>query len=232
MSEIRSTESIISSAKAALGDEAWSKLQEKTKIGIITSEACFLEFKNKKSFDFSSAIVPLMKGLELELRNAFYEPYLSYIKSNYLPNEYIEVNFGMDYKDRIRNIIDNKSLLLSISKSGRLAFKPISEQFTLGKFRYSIATTPSLRNFRADKSFILYCRNVLFKEKAVETDDIICWIKDLVSRIERLRILRNGSSHAGIIQNSLDAETAINELVKIEKTFAIIVLPPFVNCCE
>lgn len=83
---------VISDVKAHIGEKAWKKLRVETQTEIITSEICYSSFKKDGCFDFSSAIVPAMKGLELELRRVFYEPYLDFLASNYTPDQYVKIN--------------------------------------------------------------------------------------------------------------------------------------------
>lgn len=226
MSDIRTISSVLNEVKLAIGEEAWKKLQTETQIGIITSELCYSSFKINTEFDFSSAIVPAMKGLELELRKIFYEPYLNYVVSNYTPKQYVQMNWAEHYPgDKKAAELRNKILLFDGVK---LKFQQLSNEFTIGNFRFTVGAS-RLYKIHVDESFIEYCKNVLFRANHVRKIDIVKWIKNLVPEIEGLRKLRNDSTHAGTIQNELDAKTVLEKLFEVEKIMAKIVCPSFIS---
>ena len=215
---------VISDVKAHIGENAWEKLQVETQIGIITSEMCYLSFKKDGRFDFSSAIVPAMKGLELELRRVFYEPYLDYLASNYTPDQYVGINWNKKYPGDQR-AAEQRNKILSFDGT-KLHYQPLSNEFTIGNFRYTIGAT-SLYHIHVDETFIQFAQNDFYKDYNVQKQEIINWIKSLIPEIEGLRKIRNDSSHAGKIQNALDAQTVLQKLIEVEKILALIVAPPF-----
>lgn len=218
---------IIDNVKTSIGLELWDKFQSETQTGIITSELCFLSFKDDNGFDFSSAIIPIMKSLELELQKTFYEPYLEFIVTNYAtPEEYVKENWKENYPGDQRAAQLRGKILSFDGRS--LHFQPLSSEFTLGNFRYLIGAI-NLWCVCIDKSFLKYCKNVLFKDYTVSTHDIIIWIKELVLCIEGLRLIRNDSSHAGNLQNAIDAKTVLDKLIEVDKVLTSIVSPPFLR---
>ncbi len=217
-------DSIISDIKTHIGDNAWAKLQVETHIGIITSEMCYLSFKNGCRFDFSSAIVPAMKGLELELRRVFYEPYLDYLVSNYSPEQYVIINWSKKYPGDQKAAEQRNKLLLF--DGAKLHFQQLSNEFSIGNFRYTVGAT-SLYHIHVDETFIQYVQNDFYKGFNVQRQEIVKWIKTLIPEIEGLRKIRNDSSHAGTIQNVIDAQTVLQKLIEVEKVLALIVEPPF-----
>lgn len=227
MPSVTSAQTIIIGVKAAIGEEAWDKLQSKTRTGIITSELCFSSFKTDTGFDFSSVIVPIMKGLELELRHSFYEPYLAFIKSNYAtPKDYVDDNWRGNYPGD-KTAAEQRSKILSFDGSS-LKFQSLTREFTIGNVRYLIGAT-NRWNTHVDESFLKYCENDLFRGHTVRRKDIKKWIKNLLQSLEGLRRIRNDSSHAGKLQNVIDAKTVLDELIEVEKVMALIVLPPFLH---
>lgn len=222
------TENTLSKVKTCCGDKAWSSFQEKTKTGILTSEICYTMFKDTKdAFDFSSAIVPIMKGLELELKNVFYEPYYEYIIRNYNPISYSQAIWpSSDLTDEDKATLKRKILYC---KKGVLQFKGLSKEFTIGDFRY-LTSSGHLRQIEIDVTFIEFCENQLFIGQTISREKIKKWITELIIYIEPLRQLRNDSAHAGKTQNSIDALTVINDLIKTKKLLPAIVAPVESHC--
>ena len=211
-----------------LGEKAWNKLQGATKIDIVTSEICLRSFKDyKKGFDFSSVVTPIMKGLEQELRTSFYDGYLAYLESGkYTPSQYAHKVWSGVYPGDI-DIAKKKSKILDYDGK-KLSYKVDRSVYTVGDFRFAIGAS-NLRAICVDCTFEEYCQSVLFKGNTYTRKEYLDWIRQLIKDVESLRLLRNDSAHAGKILNQSDAETALNELVKVRKILGLIVCPPWVK---
>ena len=74
-----------------IGKCAWEKLQESSKIGIITTMGSFRMFENADlHIDYASSIITTMKALEYELRIRFFERYIEHLTNNYTPESYAD----------------------------------------------------------------------------------------------------------------------------------------------
>lgn len=211
-----------------LGECAWRRLHTKTKIDIITSETCLRAFMDYNGgFDFSSIIIPAMKGLEQELRINFYDGYIKYLESGkFSPEEYARRIWKGEYPGD-REMSKKRSTILDYVGTS-LCYKMDRTTFTVGDFRFTIGVT-NLNHIRIDSTFDQYCRESLFKDYSYSYQDYLRWIQQLVTDIEPLRKLRNDSAHAGKILKRVDAETALNELIKVKKILGMIVCPKWIE---
>lgn len=210
-----------------LGEKAWNKLQASTRIDIITSEICLCSFRGyEKGFDFSSVITPAMKGLEQELRISFYDGYLVYLETGkYSPEQYAHRIWKGKYPGDF--VIAKKRSTILDYNGERLLYKKDRSHFTIGDFRFTIGAN-CLDRINVDCTFEEYCKEALFHGCSFNKDEFMDWICKLVIEVESLRRLRNDSAHAGKILNQNDAETALNELVKVKKILGLIVCPPWI----
>lgn len=209
-------------------EAAWNRIQAETKVDLVTAELCYRQFlvHSNTGLDFSSVINPVMKALELELRTRFYDEYFSYIKRSYSPSEYAHTVWKKNYPGD-STLARVRCKILEYAGNS-LIFQTDTDEFTIGNFRFTIGAT-SLKTVFVDQPVIDFCQKELFREYQVSASDIQSWLKSLVLNIESMRELRNDSSHAGKTQSQADAETALDELVKVKKIIATIVCPPWVT---
>ncbi|NLD19979.1 MAG: hypothetical protein GX663_07000 [Clostridiales bacterium] len=221
------TGNTLSKVKACCGDDVWLSFQEKTKTGILTSEMCYTMFKDtKEDFDFSAAVVPIMKGLELELKKVFYEPYYEYVTDNYDPKSYAQAicpSSDLEDKEKAKQVAVQKGKILYY-KNGKFQFKRLSTEFSIGNFRY-LTTHGDKKRIEIDEIFVEFCEKKLFAEQTIARKKIEKWVRELIINIEPLRKLRNDSAHAGKTQNSVDAFTVISDLIVTKKLLPVIVAP-------
>ena len=223
--------------KNEIGLETWNKFQKETRSCLVTAAFCLNNMEKAggeiKNLDFSSAIVPLMKTLEHEVRIRFYDGYIKYLKIHYK-----DINRFMD-ENRIYSYDKNK---LIRSRGGILYYGGGDPEFsdpdigyknyTLGNFIYSTGLLDLNRECKsrgksADTSMIEYCRNRLFRDNSKDDTVIDKQLFDLASAIDKLRKTRNESAHGGNVKGINDAEKALNMLLLSEK-----ILVDMVTVCK
>lgn len=206
------------------GEEAWNSLQPETQTGIITSELCYSQFNSYgSSVDFSSSIVPIMRGLERELRDVFLVPYRKYLSEKYTPQEYLSSN-SKSFR-RNDNPCEKRKFIIQKGKDEIIFFvEGIPEEYTIGNFKNSISSL-NCGKIIIDQSFIQYAKCVFFKSYDIQTDDIEKCFGKFIQDLVRLRRLRNDSSHLGKVMSPSDAKFAIEKLIELEKILAKIVDP-------
>lgn len=222
------------------GDAGWNKLAPESRRYLLTGIFCFIQMyytgkEQYKNMDFASAISPVMKALELELRIRFFDGYLDYLNKHYKTvYEYLKAN-----KETIKGFPEEtrRCVVLKNRKTGRLEFLNYKREkdyckFTLGSFRFVIGLTNyinSMKNMSIDRTALNYCINDLFIiEKFVHNDEkddskdvleyrIIQWLNDFCVQLEKLKDYRNHAAHGGEIMKISDAEFCFDEIVIVNR---------------
>ncbi len=220
--------------ESQIGSNAWGKFQENTRTDIVTAVSCYQSFSStNKLVDYAASIVPLMKALEHELRNRFYDAYVAFLKENYSPEEYADSILPDLFSEDYKKATQLKDSVLEYN-NGRLKFVDTGtvEFFPLGTFvRLVKKCDPkgNRNNLQIDPPVFEYCKTVLFPGISVSNTKIKIWLSDIILGVEAQRGLRNNSAHGGIVQNKLDAEKAIRDIVIVEKLLGMIICPTFLK---
>lgn len=234
LNKIPSDQNVASWLEGIVGSAAWAKLRENTKTDMITAIKCYQSFNSiHETIDYASAIVALMKAVEHELRNQFYDRYLDYLTSKYSPEDYVNIILPDSYRNNFEKASQLKNCVLKYNGyEDELSFVNPSEEefFTFNSFKNTISTSDlkgDRRNRNLDKTVIDYCQTVLYPNIEISNNAIRKWLKPLLDSVEGQRRTRNNSAHGGVIQSKADAEQAIKDVVTVGKLLAKIIYPPF-----
>ncbi|MGN1394581.1 MAG: hypothetical protein ACI4V7_11235 [Succinivibrionaceae bacterium] len=214
--------------KKEIGQDAWEKLLDNTKIYIHTSEYvlnCLSKINPQEGdkIDFSCVILPLMKALEFELKLIFSHKYLEYLKNSICSSDnYCKINNIMT-----KNIAqewpfykNNTEYFLKISDFYPIEkkFKPQSvAKFTLGNLAYIVGRKKIKDKVYFYDTAIAFCE-FLGVEKPIE------WLKYITESIDLLIYQRNSSAHAGKIGTIMDVSYCLDRTLLINKLIRHIVL--------
>lgn len=205
-----------------VGDDNWNKLQEETKVYLITALLSYNQFiamgnKVYNQLDFSGIISLLMRALEYELENHFYKEYLEYLKINYPDaREYLSENEITINKWSRRRLIVYKSASLSDIKYYEFGSVD-TPRFSLGLLSGLIGfkDADNVRNITIDKTFFEYCKNSMkFGNSEVEIKN---WIRDIIVDTEILRHKRNKAAHGGKVLNIREAKEAFDIMIWVKE---------------
>ncbi len=210
------------------GLDTWNKLAPESKKYLITAMFCYeqlygLNERSKQQIDFSATIVPMMKALELELKERFFVQYINFLKEEFAtPEAYMQEIGIVNAKDR--------SAVLRYNANGSISFRNTQEskRFTLGSFRFCIGVTDFYKTngTYCDCTAIQFAKNVLldldaFKLTLENTENIDeqvdLWLWDLINGVCALNPKRNVSAHCGEIMSQTDAEFCLSELITVKK---------------
>ena len=221
--------------KNAIGHTIWDRFCDKKysyiQNGIVTSQICINTMPQENDhFDYASAIIPLMKVLEHALIQSFYVPYLTYIRENYTPECYIEIN-ELKQKEHVRGLrIKPEDLRKCIlfSRNNEYGFCDTNLlknycRFTIGSYSYTVG----LENeavVKCDKTAIQYYQNEVFRTNEKDKE-ILKWIRRLAINLNSLVRLRNVSAHGGKMQSLAEAKQAMADLVTVKKVLFDILFP-------
>lgn len=155
--------------------------------------------------DYSSAIIPIMKGLECELKKHLYVPYICYLRDNISPQRYFK-----ELQHKYPNITRPKSLInlrrkILVGTSIKDCFyeqNPDTQNLMIGEFKYAIGATSFGGNFSVDSAFLDFCKNKLFSGSNTGATEIQNWLKHLLMGLESLREIRNQSAHGNALQEN------------------------------
>ena len=203
----------------------WDRLDRSVRIGTLTSEMCIRSLGTiDNGVDYSAAVMPLMKVLENELTNRFYLPYKAYLRRTYTPDEYININ----HLERLQmNPEDARKKVLHHNNSGYVYCRDYARdgvvKFTLGNFQYT-AGVDNLSVKECDETTVRFYMQSVFGTDS-DYQKVKEWICNLAIKVESLVRLRNDSAHAGIIQSKIDANTAMDKLIKNDKILLGIIYP-------
>ena len=219
--------------EAKVGASAWTGFHESTRTEIVTAVTCYKSFEELSDpIDYASSILPIMKALEHELRSQFYDPYVSYLKDHYSPEEYSEAIMPEGYKDDYKSAAKIKNKVLGYN-GGPFFVDPATEEFfTLGEFIHTVSTSDrggDRKDRHIDRPVLNYCQEVLFAGKGISNNTVRKWLGQLLTEKEVQRRPRNNSAHGGLIQSKKDAEKAISEVVTVGKLLAKIIRPDFMS---
>lgn len=203
------------------GEENWNKINDNSKLSLITSIFCYnqlcnLNKENRDLIDFSAVVMPVSKALEEELKSRFGIKYLEFCKSTYPDcNDYIRIN-NLCSNDAFK-IRDN----ILYKKNNKYYYKQNINGFTLGSFEFTFGI-PGFKDkkdssIKPDKSGIIFCKDRLFKSQFKGTDDIESFLINLRNELFSLRRLRNDAAHGGKIVSYSDATNCINVIMFVKK---------------
>lgn len=214
--------------KNEIGIDAWNVLLDDSKVYINTAQYVFtmlnaLSAPEQKNIDFSCVILPLMKALELELKQLFSYKYLKYLTDvNMTARRYCEIN-SVDYKKIKKEWPFYKSdneFLLKISD-----FTPVTTKiypsavakFTLGNLAYIVGRKKEKDNISFYNSAIDFCKWLGVKKPQR-------WLKYVTESVDMLIHQRNASAHAGKIETIMDLNYCLDKMFFINKLIRNIVL--------
>lgn len=215
------------SLEAVVGESIWRSLDPSIRTGVLTSEICLKTLEGLSSgADFSASIMPLMKVLENELIRHFYAPYHKFITQTYTPEEYISVNH-LDVREKNPDDLRRKILYYN-QRRNEYKFRYLKNkdgkiEFTLGNYQFTVGAE-NYKNFECDPTAVRFYKERVFDRSSSESA-IIKWVCQLTAALDSLVDLRNNSAHAGMIQSELDANTAMDTLIKVDKLLLTIVFP-------
>ena len=139
LNKIPSDQNVASWLEGIVGSAAWAKLRENTKTDMITAIKCYQSFNSiHETIDYASAIVALMKAVEHELRNQFYDRYLDYLTSKYSPEDYVNIILPDSYRNNFEKASQLKNCVLKYNGyEDELSFVNPSEEefFTFNSFK-------------------------------------------------------------------------------------------------
>ena len=217
------------SISTGMPQHIWNAFQPSTHIEISTCEMCLrLLDEQTIDVDYSSAIIPIMKGLECELKKHLYVPYICYLRDNISPQRYFK-----ELQHKYPNITRPKSLInLRRKILGGASIKdcfyeqnPDTQNLMIGEFKYAIGATSFGGNFSVDSAFLDFCKNKLFSGSNTGATEIQNWLKHLLMGLESLREIRNQSAHGYALQGKREAYSTVDELFLKNKLLLQIVSP-------
>lgn len=217
----------------AVGSTEWNNLVPNVQTGILTSEICIRSLDlGSVSVDYSAAIIPIMRVLECALFDSFYKPYLSFLQTYYTPQKYISRNkldqLWMKPNDARRKILWFNKSTGSYSFRNYESSPGSNEEFTIGNFSYTvgvryISSGNGVKN-TCDPTAIEFYKQCYFNLN-VSDSYVQNWICSLARKLESMVHLRNSCAHAGSAQTKMDAQTAMDTLVKIDHVILDVICP-------
>lgn len=186
--------------KIKMGENAWNKLQEKSKKFLISAQYNFSEnMVLGDNIDYSSICILVTKAFEYEISLRFINGYKDFVKS------------------KVGNDLGKwPSELVVITKNGRKYEKSI-DSFTLGNSSFLMGFLPKNDN-QANKNkdcFRSYCANTLFTNEAKKNIDLL--LKKFDAQIYNIKEnYRNPAAHKNNVTMTTASE-CINYILDVEK---------------
>lgn len=188
-----------------------AKMSGDIKVFITTSIRTFdflnKENSDKNNLDFSAAIIPMMKALEILLEKLFVNNYFEFLKK--------EKDLNLEYI--------NEFLKFKDGRTNKYLLKNSIERFTCGN-----ALNMAMDKIWIDKSRLkssanleknfLYSPNYYFCKycKSVGIKDVENYVQDFGNDLEKILELRNNTAHKNRILPT-DAKDAFDILIKTKK---------------
>lgn len=211
-----------------IGPEAWRLLQATSRSYIYTSQYVFndlfhLDENEQQKIDFSCAILPLMKALELELKKLFSLEYLKYLRQFVYSSEtYCSLN-GIDpgklenewpfyKKDEAYNF-----RISDLSEDAGSVSPYIIARFTLGNLTHIVGRKKTKNGTFFYKTALDFCywKGITDPQK---------WLEYITTSVDQLIRKRNESAHAGEIATIMDANYCLDRMIYINRLIRNIVL--------
>ena len=218
----------ISEGLSELFGQSWEKFDPKSRVYITTAQFCFetlskICIPDQKKVDFSAAVVPLMKALELELTGVFVQGYLRYLKKEVKSvEEFCTIN-DIDLNALRRNC--DHPLIAIIY--GKLQFRSTDSEnswmnvrFTLGNLNYLSGYSAEKDRVRFHKTLLNYCDNYVVRNRTFSSEQ---WLRHIVESVDLVRKPRNSAAHAGAVIVSSEAQSCFNRIMYIKQLLKDIV---------
>ena len=199
--------------------KTWDKLNENTKVFLSTAMTTFISLYSvgphaRGDLDFSSAISPMFKALEMEISQYLFSGYMEYLTSNNVdPSQFINEKrfFVIPYENRY--LSPDKATVFTLGKIKELMGLKKKNSFSLNK------RVSSTEEVSIDKAMFDY-----LKEKVRDTAfslyedrELAEYFMGLAQTIDDMtRDKRNRAAHKDILSCKI-AEQCGNQIIKSQK---------------
>lgn len=227
----------------------WQKLTRESQQYLLTGMFCFTQmlYAGKdlyREMDFSAAISPVMKALELELKLRFFRRYLRYLTIHcQTVDKYLKLN-----QATLSGFPEEERKTVLKRERGKLVFLNYQSgydgnRFTLGSLPYAIGLkelaharpVPGhsvVRVEAVDRTMIDFCREDLLRREALGLGEnvtncsetasepeqkIVLWLNEICAELIKLRCLRNDAAHGGKVMDVVSAKYCLNEVVVVQE---------------
>ena len=184
---------------ASIGQNAWSKLDDASKMFLISAKVMFNNLiLLDDSLDYSGVCLLVTKALEVEMNNRFCRQYL----------EYLHECHREDYSEYPTPLIGPKGTPLPLDK------------FTMGSYAFILCRSKRREDtemqMRINKKRLMeYTSKCIFKDMTIE--DIENKLVFFANKIEDIRLrFRNPAAHTNMIRRC-DAEECFSIVLDVEK---------------
>ena len=192
-------------ARSRLGEGAWAKTDEQSRIWIISALMAYGHLKDyDRMVDFSGVCVQIGKACELELKKRIFTAYLEYLKKKY----------GSRLESQIPHDLTTKT------DGGKRREILTEGQVTLGNMRYimGLGNDGEIRNSYAWSEFEEYARQELLTDPA----DPLKTMASQVPVIEKIKDdYRNPSAHSEAV-TVVDAQECIEYVITVSHKLGIL----------
>lgn len=184
---------------ASIGQNAWSKLDDASKMFLISAKVMFNNLiLLDDSLDYSGVCLLVTKALEVEMNNRFCRQYLEYLRECHRE----------DYSEYPTPLLGPKGTPLPLDK------------FTMGSYAFILCCLKKREDtemqMRKNKKRLLeYTSKCIFKDMTIE--DIENKLVFFANKIEDIRLrFRNPAAHTNMIRRC-DAEECFSIVLDVEK---------------
>lgn len=216
------------SIEKEIGSEAWGLLLATSQSYIYTAQHVFndlfhLEEDEQKKLDFSCAILPLMKALELELKKIFSLEYLKYLQQSVSSSEmYCRINeinpHNLAYEWPLYKKGEGYCFRISDLSADTGGVSPyVIARFTLGNLVHIVGR-------KKTKDGMFFYKTVLDFCNGIGITDPQNWLEYITTSVDLLIRQRNESAHAGEIATIMDANYCLDKMIYINKLIRNIAL--------